>query len=835
MRFGSLGFRRFLRGSVTAIVFAGTTAGFAQTATTPPPAADSRDIVVTATRKEQLLSKVPISVSAFSQARADQLGIKSFNDAIKFTPGVSISQSNSGNDNIAIRGISSNAGASTTGIYVDDTPIQIRQLGLNSNGAEPIVFDLDRIEVLRGPQGTLFGSGSEGGTVRYITPNPSLTKNSVYARSELSSTEKGGLSYEGGIAEGGPIVQDVLGYRLSAFFRRDGGYIDRIDPYTNIVTPNANSTNSYALRGVLTWQPTPGLTFTPSLQYQKRQVNSTVVAGYYVGLSNPSQNQYAEATPTPLTDNDAFYLGALKIEYGNDAIKVISNTSYFDRSETVNGYDGTTYNLSYYQHSLDPSNTTYYGTDPAGQVCTNAPVANPGATCTLNYALFPLLTPKGVSPAFIKAFGAYRSPNVITNTQQNFTQELRLQSNARASRWNWTIGVFYSQIKQLSDEQIIDPSLNAVTQLLFGEDILTAWGVPLLPDGASYENRGSSNEHQFAAFADVTYDLTAKLKINAGVRWAKTHFDFTNLTQGPEAFGSKASSGQQNETPVTPKFNVSYQATPGDLFYATISKGFRVGGANAPLLPVCVAAKIAPSAFNSDSIWNYEAGTKLRLFGGKAHVAASAYIINWSNIQQSVYDTSCGQQFVGNLGALTSKGFDFQADVKLAQGLSIDLAVGYTHARYTKDSVISVPAVGSAPATSFTVGFAGDTVAGSPWTISGGLQYDFALASHKAFLRIDDEYASHNSANLISTDPRTDANGNNTLSYDPNLNSDPATNQASVRAGLNFGRVDAALFVNNVFNAHPQLNLAHQDQFTATYTANTLRPRTFGLFVSYKY
>ena len=794
--------------------------GQAQTAAAPPEAADSHDIVVTATRKEQLLSKVPISISAFSQARADQLGIKSFLDTVKFTPGVSISQSNSGGDNIAIRGISSNAGASTTGIYIDDTPIQIRQLGLNSNGAEPIVFDLDRIEVLRGPQGTLFGSGSEGGTVRYITPQPSLTKASVYARSELSSTQKGGLSYEGGIAEGGPIIDGVLGYRLSAFYRRDGGYIDRIDPYTNAVTPNANSVNNYSLRGALAWSPTSGLIITPTVQYQKRQVNSTSVAGYYVGLSNPEQNQYAEATPTPMTDNDRFYLGALKVEYSNDWVKVISNTSYFDRKEIVNGYDGTTYNLSYFQHSLAPN--PY----PTGQ-------ANPASGLDPNFAtcvacrmdLYPLLTPTGINPQFIKEFGAYRSPNVITNTQQNFTQEIRFQSNSRTSKWNWTAGIFYSKIKQQSDEQIIDPALNAISQYLFGEDILTAWVVPLLPNGASYQNKGNSNEWQVAAFADVTYAATEKLKINLGLRWAKTHFDFTNVTQGPEAFGAKASSGEQNETPITPKFNISYQATPGDLFYATVSKGFRVGGANAPLLPVCTAANAAPSQFNSDSIWNYEAGTKLKLLGGKLRVAASAYLINWSNIQQSVYDTSCGQQFVGNLGSLTSKGFDFQAEIHPARNLSIDLAVGYTHARYTQNSVVST----------FTVGFTGDTVAGSPWTISGGVQYDFSVGGHKAFLRMDDEYASRNSAYLISTDPKLDANGNNTLSYDPNLNNDPATNQASIRAGMNFGRMDAALFANNLFNAHPQLNYAHQDQNTATYTASTLRPRTFGLFISYKY
>src|SRR5580658_9913337 len=141
-------------------------------ASAAPGATDVGEIVVTATRKEENLSKVPVSVSAFTAAKMDVQGIKSFADIAKFTPGVSF---NDDRHDVAIRGITSEAGSATTGIYIDDTPIQARALGLNANNTLPAVFDLDRVEVLRGPQGTLFGAGSEGGTVRYITAQPSLT------------------------------------------------------------------------------------------------------------------------------------------------------------------------------------------------------------------------------------------------------------------------------------------------------------------------------------------------------------------------------------------------------------------------------------------------------------------------------------------------------------------------------------------------------------------------------------------------------------------------------------------------------------------------------------
>ncbi|HMH28524.1 MAG TPA: TonB-dependent receptor plug domain-containing protein, partial [Steroidobacteraceae bacterium] len=168
-------------------------------AQTSPAAEDTggplQEITVTATRHEESLSRVPISLTALTQEAMDVRGIKDFQDIVRFTPGVNID--NSGTNNISIRGIASTGGAGTTGIYIDDTPIQIRGTAFNPDDALPKAFDIDRVEVLRGPQGTLFGAGSEGGTVRYITTQPSLTQNSFYSREEVSFTQGGSLNYEG--------------------------------------------------------------------------------------------------------------------------------------------------------------------------------------------------------------------------------------------------------------------------------------------------------------------------------------------------------------------------------------------------------------------------------------------------------------------------------------------------------------------------------------------------------------------------------------------------------------------------------------------------------------
>ncbi|MBS0614692.1 MAG: TonB-dependent receptor plug domain-containing protein, partial [Proteobacteria bacterium] len=300
--------------------------GVVRAADQPGAAGELQEVVVTATRREESLSKVPISVSAFTQESIDIRGIKDFQDVAKFTPGVNID--NSGTNNISIRGIASTAGAGTTGIYIDDTPIQMRALAFNPDDALPKTFDVERVEVLRGPQGTLFGAGSEGGTVRYITTQPSLTKTSVYSRSEVSYTQNGAPSYEAGVAGGMPLIDGKLGVRATVWYRRDGGWIDHMDPYTlATVDRNANHSNTALLRLAAVWAPTETLTITPSVYYQNMQRHD--INNYWPIYSDPSRGIYRNANPTPMPHPDRFWLPALKIEADMGSVRFISNTSYY--------------------------------------------------------------------------------------------------------------------------------------------------------------------------------------------------------------------------------------------------------------------------------------------------------------------------------------------------------------------------------------------------------------------------------------------------------------------------------------------------------------------------
>src|SRR5579859_2894632 len=255
--------------ALTAAMLCAVTAGASRAADADPMSArgsdyDLGEITVTATRRAEEISKVPLNVTAYTPEQMDNQGVRQIDDLARLTPDLQFTHTagaaGNNSSDISIRGVFSDVGAATTGIYIDDTPIQMRNVGYWNANAFPKIFDLERVEVLRGPQGTLFGAGAEGGAVRFITPEPGLKDQSGYVRAELADTLSGAPSYEIGGALGGPIVEDKLGFRVSAWGRTDGGWIDRVSPDTGqTVESNSNRENSIVVRGALTAKPIDAL------------------------------------------------------------------------------------------------------------------------------------------------------------------------------------------------------------------------------------------------------------------------------------------------------------------------------------------------------------------------------------------------------------------------------------------------------------------------------------------------------------------------------------------------------------------------------------------------
>jgi iron complex outermembrane receptor protein len=771
------------------------------------------EIIVTATRHEESLSKVPISISAFTQDTMDQRGVKDISDLVRYTPGVSIDQT--GTNAISIRGISSSGGAGTTGIYIDDTPIQMRSVGFNPDDTLPKTFDLDRVEVLRGPQGTLFGAGSEGGTVRYILTQPSLTKESTYARSEVSFTQYGEPSYEAGIAHGGPIIDGELGFRVSAWYRRDGGWIDRVEPTTRaIVDKNANTDETLVLRLAAVWRPVGAVTVTPSMFYQNRQQHDD--STYWPAYSDPSAGHFNNANPDRNPVPDKFYLPALKIEADLGRARLISNTSYFHRDETT-GYEGTLYNLSYYQ--------TIGGQGPAG---------------FLDPTQYPLIDTAGVH--LPPGVTNYRSPATVQNQQRSVTEELRLESNDPTSRFTWTVGAFWQLTREVSLEEIHDPMINDLLLAIYGDNALDIFGENVLPNGDSYYNLNTTHDRQIAGFGELTYALTDQWKVTLGGRIAKTSFDITHFADGPQNFGPDAggpSKASARETPFTPKAGVSFQWDPQHLLYASYAKGFRVGGANAPLPSFCSDGLIAegytsgqaPATYKSDSTQSYEIGSKDNF--NWLRVASSVYYIRWNDIQQSVYISGdCGLQFTDNLGTAVAKGFDLQADAVFG-ALALEASVGYTDARYSTTSKNDLAIKGDAISGQAAIN--GSPGANPPWNVALGLQYNFTAATHPSFARLDYQFASRNPWQAAIQDPRS---AQYTPFPVPISYTLPSTTFVQFRTGMSFGPWQASFFIDNLLNSHTTTN--YERTFTddsnpnfpppgPQYNNYTFRPRTIGI------
>jgi iron complex outermembrane recepter protein len=800
-----------------------TTAAWAQTASNSE--ADNggvQEVVVTATRREERLQDVPISVEAFSQEKLDAEGLHSIDDLTRLSPGVAFQRngmSSAGNYNdegsdINIRGVDSTAGTSTTGIYIDDTPIQTRHIGFGSINAFPALFDLDRVEILRGPQGTLFGAGAEGGVVRFIAPEPNLTQQSGYFRADSSVTDGGSPSYEGGAAFGAPIIDDVLAFRASVSFRRDGGWVDRVGytlspnaeaatptPVYNGVTtqPNANYWDTTTARLALKWKVNDSLEITPSIYYQRLQIHDT--AAYWISLSDPANNVYRNGNALTNPSDDPFTLTAVKIKWDLGFASLFSNTAFYDRNQNA------TSDYTQYLRATWASFGELYNTFPA-----------PGDK---GYAVF-------------------------EDNQRNFYEEVRLASADPNARIIWNTGVFFSHLKENVPENIYDPTLNDEVNAFTGNNpaVPVCTAAQPCPGGLIFQ--GPIDEvidKQIALFGEGTVKITDTLKATLGLRLSKLDFTGNVSETGPFLGTTIITSSSSTEKPVTPKALLQWQPDRDNMLYVSATKGFRPGGPNVGVGDICSSNLVSlglqqvPSQYSSDSLWSYEIGGKNMFFDHTLQVDASLFYIDWNNIQQNVYLPACGEQFTANLGKAKSEGGDIELVYRPVEVLTLDLSAAYTDARLTKTSCAGAlsfngSTCGTGAAAVAPIASSGDALLGAPWSFTSSAEYHFqSWEGRLPYLRLDFQHATAQRSLLPGQDPRN-------AIYDTTLPGLPVVNNLSARAGLRFSGVDLSLYGNNLTNAHPLMFESRDIADSMTdllYFGRGVRPRTIGLTATYRY
>lgn len=822
------------------------------TASAQAPQADAgqriEEVVVTATRQASSANKVPMTITAVTSRELSQENIRTAQDLATAVPALRITPESTNGMQISVRGIASSQGAATTGVYLDDTPLQRRAGSGAVNGigvAFPQIFDLDRVEVLKGPQGTLYGGSAEGGAVRLITPTPSLTTYSAYGRAQISSTEGGEPSAEAGVAVGGPVITDKLGIRVSAWERHTGGYIDHVNRFTgDVLAKDTNWREDRAFRIAAKWQVTDKLTVTPAYYYALSYHNDgdffwenvapfTQGARYYTatgaattagaanvaftypahayagynfygpGKTGTNQCAYADATANDqnvcvarYTRQNILSVPTLTIDYQWGGVDFKSITSYID---TIN-----------------------YGTQP--MYFNSLATANGGNEFVFNLPYV----------SSIYYYGA-RGGQV--------TQEFRASSTNPDAKLTWVAGAFYSDGRTHSISYA-EETEDAYNRVLKGVGLSPSYSYDI--NFVAFRDQYLT-EQEAALFGEANYMLTDKLKATAGVRVSRTRFAF-NASFGGPALGYLVPttangglvSGSVTETPVTPHFGLSYTFDPGKMVYVSVAEGFRAGGVNpAPSLTRCgsdlanLGITTTPTTFNSDSVWSYEGGTKLRLLGGAAQVNASGFYIDWKNPQTNFGLPSCGFSYVINAGHAVSKGGELQSQVVLAPGLTANLQVAYTDARYTE------AVTGPAPTrTVFIV--KNDLLPGAPWSATLGAQYRFRLGGGgpDAYVRADYRYTSRY---------QSGASWPSSV-YRPEGLYSPETRLLNLRAGVSLKGWDVALFLDNATNSQDRIgnNLAYHtgcaDASCASYRqyfpvgrSVTFTPRTVGLNLEYRY
>jgi iron complex outermembrane recepter protein len=727
------------------------------------------EVVVTATRREESIERVPISINALSQNDLAQAGIKDITDLAAATPGLEFGISGNGFSSqftsLTIRGMNSNTGSPVVGVYLDDTPLQTRYSGSGvalTGMPYPVVFDLNRIEVERGPQGTLFGADSEAGAVRYITNQPSVTEFSGFTHEELAETEKGGLSYEVGAAAGGPIVDNVLGFRVSAYDRQDGGYVDLVDPITrDVVTPNSNTNRKDAFRGALLFE-TDGLKITPSLHYQEYKQGDS--GRFYPIFSDVSDGYFAGGRLLPERADDRLAVASLKVEAALSFADLTSATSYTSRHNA-----GT----------LDAG---------AGDGAYDAPIGYGS----------PLGAPFPVSPTNV-------SDTWYGQHMHAITEEVRLVSNKPQAFINWVGGIFFDHRAQQDYQYQYSPS--AILYSPLGTQV--------------YNYDETSYDDQIAAYAQIDAHLSEKWTLTLGERVARVK---TNMIERvvPNLFFEVGIPPVTNvtvkETPSTPKMTLTYQADLHNLYYASIGEGFRLGGGNAGLASICSVTSAADT-FKSDHDWSYEVGAKNGLFDDRLQIDTSVFHILWYDIQQAELVPNCGGVYTNNVGYAVSNGFDLSAHALITQHLRLNLNIGYADAHFT--GTVLGPGGNPIVENGDSIGLVPQVNA--PWNVNTSAVYDVPLSHGDGLqFRADYQYQSRNPGPFL-----TEIVGSS--NYFPGLPPNPPTHLTNARVTYTRGKVEAAAFVNNVFDAHPLLG-AYQDAPNEVLTTfNTFRPRTVGV------
>jgi iron complex outermembrane receptor protein len=770
----------------------------------------SEEVTVTSLKRESTVHEVPFSVVAPSETELQRRGVTDIEGVAANVAGFSVQNLGPGQSQVAIRGVSSGQIArdqpgvkESVGAYLDESVVSLSLFTPDID-----LFDVSRVEVLRGPQGTLFGSGSLSGTVRYISnqPEPGVTQ---------WFGELGGSTLDGG-SQGGDLklgVNAPLGQKAAlraiGYYNRIAGYVDSpgVVRSGGVVRPDPGSTQEdvnggdrWGGRVAVRLAPSDRLTITPRLMYQKLELDGWNRVDAYNILANPytttrpavslGERELFQQVGEPYSDD--FFLGDVTLAYAFGDVTLTSITSYTYRDVLV--------------------------------------VRDAGALTS---------SITGGSIGLTEDVYSLDAPLDDATDAKAWSQELRFSGGR--DRLRWVAGGFYGSTRRDYGQSL----------LVAGFEDLT--GIPTAGRfGAGKDVLFWSDLHyeldQFALFGEATYSFGDAWSLTGGLRYYNFNEDRTQVFDG--IFADPGGGPESTDASgVAPRLIASYRLNEQTTLNAQVSKGFRLGGINDPLnVPLCTPDDLATfsgrESWDDETAWNYELGSKSRLMGGRGSFNVSAFYMDVSDLQATVTAGSCSSRVVFNVPEARSAGAELELALAPSNSFDFAVSVGFNNSEL-RSTVTSTSSTGEVSVVSgiregnrlpSVPHFQAAAAATYQRQLAGGsLGYATATWQHigSRYTQVGDEEPGFGSVNLLSFAPNTIGGPltQASFSFDPLL---PSYDLVNLRVGWLRGRWDFSLYANNLFDERALLSLDRERGLRARVGYLTNPPRAFGITARFR-
>jgi iron complex outermembrane receptor protein len=776
---------------------AGESQAQAQTSTVSDPAPDQDErslgeIIVTATKRASTVQDVPFSINAQTQEDIQRANAGTIEDISRNVAGLQVQNLGPGQSQVSVRGVSAGqivrdqpGVKEQVGVYLDESVVSLSLFTPDFD-----LFDLNRVETLRGPQGTLFGSGSVGGTIRYITNQPRIGRNEGMVEANLNTLADGGT---GGHVKGmlNAALSDTVSLRAVGYRTKFAGFIDAIGPAKG---ENINDGERSGVRLSLLWQPSERVRITPRYVLQTIEANGfnreEIFNLYANTFTSPASIPQERTQYLLLREKfeDKTRLADLTMSVDLGPVEVTSVTSYINRDILV---------------SRDASALT-------GSVSID--LAFPVAAVNL-------------------------PSNLVDKTDlAQWSQEVRASSTGQGP-FSWVVGAFYSQVDRVYRQRLPTPGYDAFTDARFGAGT-SAGAANGFPLNSPYNSDLPYDIEQQAIFGEATYDF-GQVKLTAGGRYYDFEESRDFISGGLFSNGDRRIGDETSSNGFSPRAIVSWEPNRNLTVNLQAAKGFRLGGVNDPLnVPLCNAQDLALFGgfqnYDDETLWNYEGGVKYSR--GPVTFNAAAFYTDIKNLQVTLDAGSCSSRVVFNVEKAHTRGLEAEFNVRPFRGFDLSFAGSLIEAEFD----YTLPGtVGGVPFATVTGIREGNRLPSVP-------KYQFATTATygtrindnaEAFVsaswqRVGSRYTQpadqeNNPRNFVSGLPFRGASGNGVTRVDLLL---PAYDLINLSAGMDFDSgFGVQLYANNLFDENALLSFDRERGGRARLGYNIGRPREIGV------